>query len=431
MRFTSEKVAGITAIIICFSAPAIMAQQNWDDHDRSNRFFSVDSAKNFLASTAENSILFTGGDNDTFPLWYVQDVEGFRTDSRVVVLSYFNTDWYIEQMMRKAYESEPFPFTLTLENYRSGGLNDYLPYEDMGMSSIDARQYIELLKNEDPRLKLYPTANIVPSRTFVLRVDKEKVKSLGIIPEGMDSLIVDQMVINMKQGRNGLEKKDLAILDMLVTNDWSRPIYLNNTSREQISFDLSPYAIQEGNAFRILPIRNPVPNNPFVSTDVMYRNLTENFHFRELDNPGVYYNEDYRNFVLNHRSSFNNLAAALIEEERIDKAAELLKFSLEKMPDASVPYDYTTPRTVSLLFIAGEDELATEIGQVVGDRAIEMVNYLVRERIPIGYELQSNLVILGELQRTMLLNGKSDLAEKYQEAYETAVGTYQNLRDNM
>ena len=163
----------------------------------------------------------------------------------------------------------------------------------------------------------------------------------------------------------------------------------------------------------------------------MYRNLTENFHFRELDNPGVYYNEDYRNFVLNHRSSFNNLAAALIEEGKIDKASDLLRFSLEKMPDASVPYDYTTPRTVSLLFIAGDDELATEIGQVVGDRAIEMVNYLVRERIPIGYELQSNLVILGELQRTMLLNGKTDLAEKYQEAYETAVGTYQNLRENM
>jgi hypothetical protein len=299
------------------------------------------------------------------------------------------------------------------------------------MASIDARQYIELLKKEDPRLKLYPTANIVPSRTFTLAVDKAKVRSLGIIPEGMDSLIVDRMVFSLREGRNGLEKKDLAILDMLATNDWSRPIYLNNTSREQISFDLSQYAIQEGNAFRILPIRNPSPNNPFVSTEVMYRNLTENFHFRELNNPSVYYNEDYRNFVLNHRSSFNNLAAALIDEGKIDRAKEALTFSLEKMPDESVNYDYTTPRMVNLLYAVGENELATEMGQVVGDRAIEMINYLVRERAPINYEFQSNLVILGELQRTMLLNGEEELAQKYQEAYQTAVGTYQNLRGGM
>ncbi|MCA6078115.1 DUF2723 domain-containing protein [Fulvivirga sedimenti] len=429
-KFLSARVAAIAATLIGLAAPAIMAQQNWDDHDRSNRYFSVDSAKNFLASTAENAILFTGGDNDTFPLWYVQDVEEFRTDARVVVLSYFNTDWYIEQMMRKVYESEPFPFTLTLENYRSGGPNDYLPFEDMNINSLDIRVYIDLLKNNDKRLRAYPQANIVPSRNFTLAVDKEKVKSLGIIPEGMDSLIVDRMTFSLKPGRNGLEKKDLAILDILATNDWSRPIYLNNTSREQISFDLSQYAIQEGNAFRILPIRNPNQQEAFVSSEVMYKNLIENFHYRELDNPNVYYTEDYRNFVLNHRGSFNNLAAALIDEGKLDMARAALTFSLEKMPDEAIPYDYTTPRTVGLLFILGENEKAREIGEVVGDRSIEMVDYLIRENKPLGYELQSNLIILGELQRTMLMNGEEDLAKKYEEAYQEAVGTYQRLRGN-
>ncbi len=429
-KFLSARVAAITATLIGLAAPVIMAQQNWDDHDRSHRYFSVDSAKNFLASTAENAILFTGGDNDTFPLWYVQDVEGFRTDARVVVLSYFNTDWYIEQMMRPVYESEPFPFTLTLENYRSGGPNDYLPYEDMNVNSLDIRIYMDLLKNNDQRLRAYPQANVVPSRNFTLQVDKEKVKSLGIIPEGMDSLIVDRMTFSLKQGRNGLEKKDLAILDILATNDWSRPIYLNNTSREQISFDLSPYAIQEGNAFRILPIRNPNRQEAFVSTEVMYKNLIENFYYRELDNPQVYYTEDYRNFVLNHRGSFNNLAAALIDEGKLDKALDALNFSLEKMPDEAIPYDYTTPRTVGLLFTLGENEKAREIGEIVGDRSIEMVDYLIRENKPLGYELQSNLIILGELQRIMLMNGEEDLAKKYEEAYQEAVGTYQRLRGN-
>ncbi|MEJ2006473.1 MAG: DUF2723 domain-containing protein, partial [Cyclobacteriaceae bacterium] len=331
-----------------------------------------------------------GSDSYTFPLWYVQDVEGFRTDVRVVVLSYFNTDWYIEQMMRKVYESEPFPFTLSLENYRSGGPNDYLPYEDIGLKgAIDIKQYISLLKDDDERLRIYPQANVVPSRTFTMKVDKEKVRSLGIVPDGMDSLIVDRMTFSLKPGRNGLEKKDLAILDILATNDWSRPVYLNNTSKEQISFDLSQYSIQEGNAFRILPVKNPNSEGLFVSTDVMYDNLINNFHYRELANEGVYYNEDYRNFVLNHRGSFNNLASALIKEGKTEKAAEALKFSLEQMPDKTIPYDYTTPRTVSLLYEVGEDELATEIGQVVGDRAIEMVDYLIRENKPMGYELQT------------------------------------------
>src|SRR5688572_268398 len=124
----SLKTGAIIATIIGLSAPVLMANDGWDDHDRSERYFSVDSAVNYLQSCAPNSILFTGGDNDTFPLWYAQEVEGVRTDERVIVLSYYNTDWYIKQSTQKHYESEPFPYTLTLDNYRQGGSNDYLPF---------------------------------------------------------------------------------------------------------------------------------------------------------------------------------------------------------------------------------------------------------------------------------------------------------------
>ncbi|MEM8568945.1 MAG: DUF2723 domain-containing protein, partial [Bacteroidota bacterium] len=148
---SNKRTAAIVASALCLIGPGIMAQQNWDDHDRSDRFFSVDSAKNFLASCADNAILYTGGDNDTFPLWYSQDVEGFRTDMRVIVLSYYNTDWYIEQMMRDVYESKELPYTLTLENYRQGGPNDVLYFEDLGLKSIDVKQYLQLLKNNDKR----------------------------------------------------------------------------------------------------------------------------------------------------------------------------------------------------------------------------------------------------------------------------------------
>ncbi len=431
-KAVAAKPAAIGATLLCLIAPAIMAQQNWDDHDRSNRYFSVDSAKNFLSSTAEGAILFTGGDNDTFPLWYVQDVEGFRTDARVVVLSYFNTDWYIEQMMRQVYESEPFPFTLTLKNYESGGPNDYLPlYEEFNLRSIDLRQYINLLKENDDRLRVYPSANVVPSSTFTLPIDKEKVRSLGIIPSGMDSLLVDRMTFSLKQGRGGLEKKDLAILDILATTDWSRPIYLNNTSKEQINIDLDKYAIQEGNAYRILPIENPQPQTDFVDTETMYTNLMEKFQFRELDNPSVYYTEDYRNFVLNHRSSFNTLAAALLNEGKKEKARNALLFMLEKMPDAAVPYDYTASRTVALLYMVDENDKAREIAETIGDRAIEMINYIQNGGRDTGFELQKNIIILNELQRTMLINGEDELAEKFTNAYNQGMQIYEGNRQNL
>lgn len=431
-KFSARKSAAIFSTVLCLSGPALMAAQGWDDHDRDNRYFSVDSAKNFLASTTENAILYTGGDNDTFPLWYVQEVEGFRTDARVVVLSYYNTDWYIKQSMRPVYESEAFPYTLTYENYKQNGLNDYLPYEDYKLNSIDVQQFLQLVKKEDKRLRQkYGSTNVVPSRTFTIDVDKDKVRSLGIIPEGMDSLLVDQMVFSLKRGKNALEKKDLAILDVLSSANWERPIYLNNTSMQQINFDLSRYAIQEGNAYRILPILNPDPKKDFVNTEVMYNNLMNNFHYRELDNPNVYYNQDYRNFVLNHRTSFNTLATALIDKGDKERARKALMFSLEKMPDEAVPYDYTAARTIALLFALSEDEKAIEIAQVLGDRAVEMVEYLARENKDLGFELQRNLIVLAELQRTLYENGQEELAKKYEEAYQRIVADMQLFRGRM
>ncbi|MGK7392213.1 MAG: glycosyltransferase family 117 protein [Candidatus Cyclobacteriaceae bacterium M2_1C_046] len=412
------KTAAIISLALCLTAPAIMAQQGWDDHDRSNRWFSVDSAKNFLASVAPNAILFTGGDNDTFPLWYVQEVEGFRTDVRVVVLSYFNTDWYINQMTRQVYESEPFPFTLTYKNYRQGGPNDYLPHQDMGVSAMNLEQFISLIAQDDKRLRAYPSANVVPSKNFILNVDREKVIEMDFIPENKKQDVVDKMRFSLKPGKTGLEKKDLMILDILATNNWERPVYLNNTSMQQINMDLSNYSIQEGNAYRIIPIEKPNPEAEFVNTEVMYKNVLENFYYRELDNPDVYYNEDYRGLLLNHRSTINTLAAGLVREGEMEKAKEVLLFSLEKMPDKSVPYDYSISRTVSLLYRVGEIEKAKEVAQILGDRAIEMTEYYIENNMRLGFELQKHLIILGELQRTLYQYGEDELAKKYDEAYQ-------------
>lgn len=413
----AENIRTGIATALCMIAPVLMAKENWDDHDRSHRFFSVDAAKNYLASCEHHGIIFTGGDNDTFPLWYVQEVEGFRTDLRVVVLSYYNTDWYIEQSKRKHYESEPFPYTLTKEHYRQGGPNDYLPFEDLKIASIDAHQYIEQLYKNNPRLRLsYINANLVPSKNITLRIDKERVRSLGFVPKEYDSLIVDQMVLRLKG--NALQKQDLAFLDLITTNNWERPIYLNNTSMAQINFDLERYAIQEGNAYRIIPVENPQPRKDFVNVEISYINMMKGFSFRGLNDERAYYNEDYRGFVLNHRSSFNSLTEALIDRGDTTRAREVVLHALAVMPDNTVPYDYTNARTVDLLFRVGERERATEMARIMGNRADELADYYLRTNKDPGFELQKSVITLMELQRTLYRHGVTELASEFEKAYE-------------
>ncbi len=420
------KAAAMTATGLCMLAPIIMAAEGWDDHDRSNRYFSVDSAKNFLASCQENAIIFTGGDNDTFPLWYSQDVEGYRTDVRVVVLSYFNTDWYIDQMSQQAYESAPFPFTLKKENYIQGGRNDILFYQKMVNTDLDLKQYINLIKKNDNRLLVYNQYNAVPSKTLTLKIDKDAVRKMGIVPPGMDSLLVDEMKFTLK-GSN-LEKKDLMILDIIATNDWKRPIYFNNTSLAQVKLNLRPYTIQEGNAYRLLPIKMPEGQQEFVNSDLMFENMTENFHYRELDNPNVYYTEDYRDFVANHRSSFNTLGRALMDEGKKEKAKKALFFNLEKMPDEAIPYDVTSLETMRILYTLDETEKANEIATTYGDRINEELEYSIAQMEKNGYspyDIGRHLQILTQLQRTAKRFGATQIAKKYEEAIRGYYGALQ------
>ncbi|MEO9804438.1 MAG: DUF2723 domain-containing protein [Reichenbachiella sp.] len=413
--------AAAIALVLCLSAPVIMASEGWDDHDRSNRYFSVDSAKNFLASCAPNAIIFTGGDNDTFPLWYVQEVEGFRTDVRVIVLSYFNTDWYIAQMMRDAYESKPLPFGLTLDNYKQGGLNDYLPLverQNIKGGTMNAAQFIKLIKEEHPALAV-PTSissyNSVPAKKFYLPVDSAKVAEMEIIPEQFRSLLSDRMTWSMK-GR-GLEKKDLAILDLIVNNNWERPIYFNNTSASSVNFNLKDYMVQEGNAFRLLPIKNPSSGEMFVDTEIMFNNMINNFHWRELDNPTVYYSEDYRNFVLNHRASFNTLIENLLAEGKQEKAREAILKCLEFMPDHVIRYDHFSVQQIGYLILVGEDDKAKEMAELISQRSDEMLTYLYETGNLDRFELQKNLISLSELARTFRGTENLELAKKYEDLF--------------
>ncbi len=446
-KYLSESQAPLVATGVTLLVPVIMAAQGWDDHDRSNRYFSVDSAINYLESCAPNAILFTGGDNDTFPLWYAQEVEGVRTDVRVIVLTYFATDWYIDQMRRQTYESEPLPLSLTPKNYKQGGSNDYLLVREdprLKGKAVDLRQYLNLIRNESDLLRL-PTSfgdsvSIMPSKQVVLNVDSAEVVEKGLIPRGKENLVTNQMVIPIKGG--ALYKNDLALLDIIATNNWERPIYFNQTSLMNVNLNFRDHVVQEGATFRLLPIDskkqalanasldreldfNPSQNQ--VNTEVMYENVMNKFRWRELNNPGTYYTtEDYKDKAVSvHRSYINNLAEALIAENKMEKARDVLMKSLETMPDISVPYDIYSADMVRLLFEVDEVDKALEVSQVLSTRADKELSYLTREGIT-NRDTYINLRILDVLRNTMKAMGQTDKAQELEEIFLQHYGIFQN-----
>ena len=417
-----KKIAAILASVIGLTIPVLMASENWDDHDRSDRYFSVDAAKNYLLTVAPNGIIFTGGDNDTFPLWYAQEVEGFRTDVRVLVLSYYNTDWYIQQSARQAYESDPIPYGLDTKLYQQGGMNDYLPVferDELKGNPIDAKILMKFISEENPGLQIqansYTTYNSVPARTLFIDIDKEKAKKA--VPEDMHDQIVDRMVLKIK-GR-ALEKKDLAFLDLLINSNWERPIYLNNTSIAQMNIDLNKYVVQEGMAYRVVPIlnQNARAGSYRVNTEVMYDNLMNKFRWTNLNDPDVYYTQDYMGFVLNSRSTFNTLAENLIEEGDFERAALVLKKCLEVMPDASVPYDIFSMHQVGMLLKVGEPDLANHIAEKTTTYASQWLEYYFATDGADTNELQKHLLSLNEVTRAYRANGDREKAAYYEELF--------------
>lgn len=402
-------IALAVATGIAGTAPAIMGLNGWDNHNRSNRFHSVDQARNTLRSCKPNAILFTGGDNDTFPLWYVQNVEGFRTDVRVVVLSYFSTDWYIGQTKQQQYESEPVPFSLSKNDYRQGH-NDYIPLVESTENAVNLRAYLSLVKNDDPRVQVplmdgTETAKLL-SKYFALDVDSAGVIEKGIIPKGKEDQVVDKMIIALQEGKNAIFKNDLAILDLIATNQWERPIYFNNTSANTTNLELRNFLQIEGMAYRLLPVRKIDQEDREVgeiSTDVMLENIKD-FEYRGFQNPEVFHDEEYRKFGANARNMYHRLAQRLYNEGRNDEAKAVLDTALSRIPDKTIPYSYFMPRYVDLYHLLGDHTRAEGLADTLATRAEEALEYIIefektafKGNKQYDYMQQKNMMILNQL----------------------------------
>jgi hypothetical protein len=408
----SESSRAAIATALCLSVPGIMAAQGWDDHDRSRRYHSVDSAKNLLNSCAKNAILFTGGDNDTFPLWYVQEVEGYRTDVRVCNLSLLNTDWYIEQMKKKAYDSKPLPITLNYENFIQG-TNDYLLVQD-SPKYLSVGSLITAVRNKDPEIQREMEGgtflNVVPSKKLFVPVNKEKVKRLGIVPPDLDSNIVD--VLEWTLSGSYLEKKDLIILDMIANGNWERPIYFSTTLQSSNFLNLKQYMQLEGLAFRLLPVKAGSAQG-WINSDIMYDNMMHKFAWRNLDDPSINYDENFLRFPSNARHNFMKLAEQLYNEGKIDKAREVMAYSEKVMPDKSVPYDWASAMSIGMLFKLKEDKMAMNIVNTMGKKAEENLKYYLKNNDQSAVQL--NATYIQQLMFSLKDAGKNEEAKKYED----------------
>lgn len=400
-KYVTPAAATMTAIV-----PLILLHQGWDDHNRSNRYFTADLARNHLASCAQNAILFTGGDNDTFPLWYVQEVEGFRTDVRAIVLSYFNAEWYIEQSTQQANASAPLPFSLQYESYKRGGLNDYIPYVErpnLKDKAIDLKQYLRLIKTGHKALQVETITgqkiNSLPAKLLSISVNSNDIREKKIVPDTVAPFMSPQL--NIPVTGNSLEKKDLMILDLIATNNWERPIYFTYTALHNLNFDISHMVVQEGYTYRLLPVDNPNPEEVLVDSETMYENLMHKFAWRATDDQNVYYSTFHKNQMTHVRTNYNQLASALIKEGKLDKARKALYQNLEIVPDDTIPYDVASINTARLLNQLGDKEIGLDISKTMTKRIHNELTFYMEHRKNDTEGIAKNLALLNMLSQNL------------------------------
>ena len=381
--------------LICLIVPLQMASQTWDDHDRSRRYTCRDFGQNYLMSLQQqgNPIIFTNGDNDTFPLWYNQDTEGVRTDARVCNLSYLQTDWYIDQMVRPAYDSPSLPITWKRLEY-CAGTNEYVQIDPRIKSEIvafykespeQARQQFGSEPFELKNILKYwvrstnSDFHVIPTDTLYMTIDKQAVRRSGMLLQG-DS-IPDRMVISLK-GKSALYKGDLMMLEMIANANWLRPIYVATTVGQENYMNLGDNFIQEGLANRITPFTTNIngrvlPGMKNFDTDKTYDNVMHRFKFGGVSTPGIYLDETVMRMCYTHRRLMAQLALHLAEEGDNARAAEVLARIDSELPCENVPHDYTSGSfdIVRAYLAIHQNDKARDIAEQLWKKSTQYLNF--------------------------------------------------------
>ncbi len=372
------------AVALCASAPFLMGSQGWDDHTRHNRYTARDFATCYLESCAPNAVIFTQGDNDTYPLWYAQEVENIRPDIRIINLSLLGVDWYIDQLRYKTNEAAPLKLTFTSEqiagNNRDATYYRQNPRIPEGVP-VDLAGVMKFIASDNPADKtpLHQSGeleNYLPANTFKIDVDVAKVRAMNMVSADDDSLIVPQMVWKIDNGT--LLKNDLLTLDIVANNIMERPIYFAVSVAPEAYVGLEKYFQLEGLTYRVVPKLNPTnsPYNAPARVDVMYENMMKKFKFGGIaENPNIYLDENVLRMTVNIRGNFGRLAEALLARGEKEKAAAVIDYSLKVMPPSKVEhsvFDYSYP---GVYYQAGQKEKARALLTEMLDKAKDELKY--------------------------------------------------------
>ncbi|MDR2586562.1 MAG: DUF2723 domain-containing protein [Prevotellaceae bacterium] len=437
----NQVVCACVAGGVCLIVPIQMGSQTWDDHDRSHRYTARDMAYNYLMTCDPQGILVTIGDNDTFPLWYAQEVEGVRTDVRILNTSLLGTDWYIDQMKYRLYESLPLPFTVPRELY-VGGTNDGVEIYEKVDRPITLKAAMGVVSNPNARLKV-PSGEMysyLPARRLLIPVNKENVEKYGIVNPKHFDRVLDTIELSLSPGKRYITKTEMMILSMLSNYQWDRPIYFTGKGGD-LGLDLERYLQYEGFSYKLVPILSEpsrVEKSPQVDTDKMYDLIMKVYRWDSFSDPRMHV--DYQNQVtfqaiLPIRSVFAQTAVALVEEGQMEKAVEVLDKMQEAIPASLFPYSTTLISPVGSLAVldaidsyaaAGAPEKAVQLSDAFVDEVIKALYFFSKPDMYSDSDVQANLYLLFHVMEIVKAfdKEKSDQYDKRMRAWADELDLY-------
>ncbi|MDO5608309.1 MAG: DUF2723 domain-containing protein [Capnocytophaga sp.] len=432
-KYLSPKIlAPLATVVSLLAVPVVMAYQNWDDHDRSDRYTAQAMAHAYLDSIQEDAgaMIFTIGDNDTFALWYAQDIEGYRTDVRTINTSLLATDWYIDQMKRKAYESDPIPSQLTHDKY-AFGVRDAIYYNPKTDKTWTVKDLMNWIESDDPQTKMSFSSgqevHFYPTNKIRIPVNKENVLKSGLVkPEDAD-LIVDYIDIDLPQ--SGFGKNRMMMLDIIANNDWKRPIYFTGGSMSDEEYIwMKDYLQLEGMVYKLVPIRTPIDKKtPYdmgrIDTDRMY-DIVMGWQWGNMGSPDIYVDPETRRNGVIFRGNLARLAENLIKEEKFDKAKDIIEVAMRNIPVENYGYYFTLEPFIEAYYKTGQPEKAREVALKIIKKYQEELDYYAglqadsqyRQFANIEYAAQrygSLLAIIKEMKDDRFFNEQQVVFRKY------------------
>ena len=416
-KYTVSKfLAPVISLACLVLVPGILAANNWDDHDRSGKYTAQSMARKYLDSCAENAILFTIGDNDTFALWYAQEIEGYRTDVRIINTSLFQTDWYIDQMKRKAYESEPIPSQLTHEQYRYG-TRDVIMKRIISKDTMNIKDFMDFVSSDNPRTKFkyileqqgedasfypaqYTNSNYFPVENIRVPVNKENALKYGLVKEKDADKIVDYLDVNINN--NALVKNRLLMLDIVANNNWERPIYFTGGAFGNDDYIwMKDYLQLDGVCYKLVPIKTPVDRaNPYdmgrIDSELMYEKVVK-WGWGNSGSPDIYHDTETRKNSITYRGNLARLSEKLIKEGQLTKAEEVADIVMENMPVELFGYYTLLEPYIGIYYKVDADNKAEKLFMDVSKKYQENLIYYSKLNVDKQYKLLEE--ILTDIER--------------------------------